>query len=493
MNVAEIRQRIFDQMDYFPDLQQYRDSVVRRMNDRRINDHYQRISDSAHWLFLQTETDMQIRANISGTGEAVSADNTVFFQVNDSNKRQILTPNTSIHYSGSAPTAASTLRFTLQMEGQTLVDESSNEYRIVRIKPNTSDASLSEMFIEPLFPSVEAVPNDGWAKSTNADITNFTIRFDRYPLPADCIEVLGVVDRDDDRGRLLQIDRKREEFAFLDRDNQGEPFVLIEDDSIIDEPPLNAPTATAGIAGTPGNVLKSATEYEYKYTIYSEGRESPCSEAVSVTTGSTTPSVALSNLDNTGWFAANPPSYFDSGKIKIIYRRDKTNNGQWLMVGTVASTTTTFTDNELVPSSSFEYLNSTTYKFNTNSEVRRFNDPGPRQYVRVWYSAGSDRKLSIRYHKRPRDLVSDTDTPIWPRQYHHLLIYATLEDMFLQMQETTQAGIFRARAEALLVQMRRRYLSRDDQRKRFMRFDRPRRFRVFGTPGTSFSGADGLS
>ena len=145
------------------------------------------------------------------------------------------------------------------------------------------------------------------------------------------------------------------------------------------------------------------------------------------------------------------------------------------------------------PSRLSMYLNSTTYKFNTNSEVRRFNDPGPRQYVRVWYSAGSDRKLSIRYHKRPRDLVSDTDTPIWPRQYHHLLIYATLEDMFLQMQETTQAGIFRARAEALLVQMRRRYLSRDDQRKRFMRFDRPRRFRVFGTPGTSFSGADGLS
>ena len=488
MNVAEIRQRIFDQMDFSPNIQQYKDSVVRRMND-----HYQRISDSAPWLFLQTETDMQIRANISGTGEVVSASNTVFFQVNGSNTRQLLTPSTSIHYSGSAPVATSTLDFTLEMEGQTLVDEDSKEFRIVRIKPHAANPALQEMFIEPIFVANQLNLADGWDKSTNADITDFTIRFDRYPLPADCIEVLGVVDRDDDRGRLLQIDRKREEFAYLDRDNQGEPFVLIEDDSIIDEPPLNAPTATAGIAGTPGNVLKSSTEYEYKYTIYSEGRESPCSEVVSVTTGSTTPSVALSALDNTGWFAANPPSYLDSGRIKIIYRRDKTNNGQWLMVGTVASTTTTFTDNELVPSSSFEYLNSTVYKFNTNSEVRRFNDPGPRQYVRVWYSAGSDRKLSIRYHKRPRDLVSDTDTPIWPRQYHHLLIYATLEDMFLQMQETTQAGIFRARAEALLVQMRRRYLSRDDQRKRFMRFDRPRRFRVFGTPGTSFSGADGLS
>jgi hypothetical protein len=65
--------------------------------------------------------------------------------------------------------------------------------------------------------------------------------------------------------------------------------------------------------------------------------------------------------------------------------------------------------------------------------------------------------------------------------------------MFLQMQETQQAGIFRSRAEQMITQMRRRYLSRDDTRKRFMRFDRPRRFQVFGPPGTNFSGADGLS
>ena len=62
MNVAEIRQRIFDQMDYNPDLQQYRDSVVRRMSDQ-----YQAINDSAHWLFLQTEKELQLRAKVSGS------------------------------------------------------------------------------------------------------------------------------------------------------------------------------------------------------------------------------------------------------------------------------------------------------------------------------------------------------------------------------------------------------------------------------------------
>ena len=161
------------------------------------------------------------------------------------------------------------------------------------------------------------------------------------------------------------------------------------------------------------------------------------------------------------------------------------------MDGTVGSTTTTFTDNELIPSDAFEYLNSTVYKFNTNSEIRRFNDPGPRQYIRIWYSAGSARKLSIRYHFRPRDLVSDNDTPVWPRQYHQLLIYAVLEDMFLQMQDTTQAGIFRSRGEQMLMQMRRRYLTRDDTRKKFARFDEPRGNRGIGPVSTTFFGANG--
>jgi hypothetical protein len=75
MNLAELRQRVFDQMDFNPDLQQYRDSVV-----RRLNDHYLRISDSAHWLFLQKETKIALKKEIEGvaatTTITVSAANT---------------------------------------------------------------------------------------------------------------------------------------------------------------------------------------------------------------------------------------------------------------------------------------------------------------------------------------------------------------------------------------------------------------------------------
>ena len=486
MNVAEIRQRIFDQMDFNPDIQQYRDSVV-----RRINDHYQRISDSAHWLFLQKEAKLQLRQNITGSSSKI-------ITVGAANTRKV--------------NPAQGFDFTLEMEGQTLVDEDGTEFRIIRVQDKDT------MFIEPLrLGDIDNVldPSVGWVKATNSFITSYTIRFDRFALPRDCIEVLGFIDRDDDRGRLLQVDRKREEMAYLDRDNQGEPVAIIDDEMIIDEPPLEFPQGNttevgggAGLDGTPTsgfnvvnqhttsteNNLTPNTTYEYFYTIYREGRESPRSKVISVTTNATDNSEnVLSNLENTGWNSADTPSYLDSGKQKIIYRRDKTNDGPWFMIGVASSTTTTFTDSTLYPSNDFQHLKYSEFRFNDHDAIRRYDDHGPRQYIRVWYSPGSDRKVHMRYHRRPRDLVSDLHVPEWPRQYHHLLVYLTLEDMFLQMQETQQAGIFRSRAEQMITQMRRRYLSRDDTRKRFMRFDRPRRFQVFGPPGTNFSGADGLS
>ena len=59
------------------------------------------------------------------------------------------------------------------------------------------------------------------------------------------------------------------------------------------------------------------------------------------------------------------------------------------------------------------------------------------------------------------------------------------------MQDTTQAGIFRSRGEQMLMQMRRRYLTRDDTRKKFARFDEPRGNRGIGPVSTTFFGANG--
>tara|TARA_A100001391_G_scaffold202341_1_gene191640 strand:+ start:42 stop:1457 length:1416 start_codon:yes stop_codon:yes gene_type:complete len=468
MNVSEIRQRIFDQMDYNPDLQQYRDSVV-----RRINDQYERLCDMAHWLFLQKESTIQLRKAITGSS-------TVSFRVDGSNLRRLVSMQSSSVYSaktiGAAPSTFSTLTLTAEMEGQTLIDEDSNEYKIIRVRDS------NEMFIEP-----------SWQKTAGVDVTNFTIRFDRVALPQDCIEVLGVVDRDDDRGRLPNIDRKRTEIAYLDRDTTGEPLISIDDESFIDQSPINNPIATEGQTAASGNTpLVAGNTYEYMYTIQREGRESPTSKSVQITLSSSGTEVNLSNIDDTRWFAG--ANFDDSGILKLVYRRDVTNDGRWIMITTLTAGTTTYLDNDLVPTnasaSTFEFAQNTAFYYTNQRDIIKYENPGLRQYLRFWYTPEEDRVLHIRYHRRPRPLYSDTDAPEIPRQYHMILVYLTLEDVFLQLQEQNQATIFRMRGDDMIRQLRKRYLSRDDTRKRFSRWDSPARHRIVGDVTGDFLGAD---
>ena len=440
MNVSELRQRIFDQMDYFPDLQQYRDSVVRRLNDR-----YLELCDSAHWLFLQKEVELQIRAPITGSSTITLA--------RSSANHRLLTA------SGFTPT--------LEMLGQTLtLNTDSSEYTIVRVVG-------SSIYINTEF--------------SDSSATDFTITFDRYLLPDDCIEILGVVDRNSDRGRLLQIDRRREEFAYLDKDQSGDPSVVVEDEHIQDDPPFNNPTAGLLPTSSPTTQFLPNNTYEYKYTLYREGRESPPSLPVQVTTGAvSTVRIAISNLDDTGWYATASSTSSDSGVIKLIYRRDVTNDGRWFLVGSAESTVVAFVDERVDPRDAFAYQNNASFRYTSRNDYVRFVESGPRQYVRFWFTSDLDKKIHLRYHYRPATLVAETDSPQLPRQYHHLLVYMTLQEMFMQMQDTTQAQLFERRAQQLLVQLRRRYLTRDDVKKRFMRFDRPRRFKnVYGAPTIS--------
>ena len=445
MNVSEIRQRIFDQMDYFPDLQQYRDSVVRRMNDR-----YQELCDSAHWLFMQKEREITVRAAVEGTSATIGIQVT-----SSSNPRKV----TAV---GFTPT--------LEMEGQTLTNTTTEkEFTIVRVEDSNN------FFI-----------NDDWdGTSDGSTVYNWKVTFQKFMLPEDCIEVLGYMDRDADRGKLLFIGRRREEFAYLDADNSGDSGVVIEDEHIIDDPPVNVPTANAQTATViTNNLLTNGVTYEYKYTIYREGRESPPSLPVQVTVPSTgSNEVALDNMDDTGFYtSATATSTTDSGMYKLVYRRDVTNDGKWMLVGSVASNNTSLVDDELHPKSTFVFQNSASYRYSSSTEVLRWADPGPRQYVRFWYTPGADKVYHLRYHYRPKDLVADNDVPEMPRQYHNLLVYITLQDMFLQMQDLTQSQVFERRAEQVKIQLRRRFLTRDDQNLRFKRFDRPRGGRGIGTP-----------
>tara|TARA_Y100000004_G_scaffold78964_1_gene88828 strand:+ start:894 stop:2951 length:2058 start_codon:yes stop_codon:yes gene_type:complete len=118
--------------------------------------------------------------------------------------------------------------------------------------------------------------------------------------------------------------------------------------------------------------------------------------------------------------------------------------------------------------------------------VETLDETGPRQYLRFWKTPDSDYKVEVRYHRRPRRLQADQDTPEWPPQYHHYLVYAALKDICMQHGMTNHSTMYERRAEEILQRMKNKYLSRTDRIHIRRGFDRSMREReVFGVPSKS--------
>ena len=423
-SLKELIQRVHDQLDFNPDLQQYKDSVV-----RRINHHYLEVCDNDHWLFLQKTADISLKKKVEGSSSA------------------------TISISGTEPrlVTGSGTSFSSAMEGQTFVGPDGLEITVGAVV-DTTTLYLTDKYA-------------GGVVSASAD---WSIRFDRYAMPNDCIEALGFMDRADDRGRLRFIDRRREELEFLDKDDTGEPFVIIEDDHLSLRPPFEAP-ALAGALDPAMVGLSSGEEFEYFYTFVYKGKESPPSPVATIKLGSGHNYVAIANLENTQYVHSSTGR--ESKKLKRIYRRSKTGEGRFYKVEDVESSVTATSDKHKIPLYAQD-LDHVTY----------FIEHGPRQMVRFWYTSDQDRAIQMRYHYRPPRLQADADHPVWPVQYHHLLVYRALQDIMLQHGAAGQAQLFQGRAEALLKKMRNRYLSRTDRKFVRRAFDNRRAAYRFSPP-----------
>ena len=255
---------------------------------------------------------------------------------------------------------------------------------------------------------------------------------------------------------------------FLDKDDAGEPFVVIEDDHLSMRPPFEAPALAAAL--DPLLVgLASGEEFEYFYTFVYEGKESPPSPVASIKLGSGHNYVAIANLENTQYFHSGTGR--ESKKLKRVYRRSKIGEGRFYKIEDVESSATATTDKYKIPLYAQD-LDHVTY----------FIEHGPRQMVRFWYTSDQDRAIQMRYHYRPPRLQADADHPAWPVQYHHLLVYRALQDIMLQHGAAAQAQLFQRRAEDLLKKMRNRYLSRTDRKFVKRAFDNRRASYRFSPP-----------
>jgi len=423
VNFKELRQEVNSALDYNPDLAAYRDQV-----SRVVNRHYIRISAQYPWLFLQKAEDMNLKAKVEGSAGVTAA-------VAAGNNRLVVGVNTT---------------FDASWEGQTFII-GGDEYTIGKVTTTTA------MYVTQEIPTTTAT-------------TSWSVEFRRYALPTQCSEILGIMSRADDRGRLMFIDRRKEEEHYLDRDTTGDPILFIEDDHMTTRAPIEAPNLTVGTASvSPTTALKNSNEYEYCYTFDFEGIESPPSLVATATTNSTgNPQITVDRLEDTQWWdsdtGAGSGALVLSGKYKNLYRRDKTNSGRWVRIASLTSALKGFTDDEILIGNSGETGKLDVYNHDDYFTLYSLQ---PVQHIRAWYTAGTDIAVEIRYAAAVQRMQADFDVPEWPTQYHHLLVYKSLEDICMQHGMIGQSQLYERRSREMLRAMKDKWLAR--QARQFIR------------------------
>jgi|TARA_R100000030_G_scaffold38518_1_gene28845 hypothetical protein len=481
VNLKEIREEINSALDYNPDLKQYDDNLT-----RVINRHYLQVSSQYQWLFMQKRYEFMIRADIDGSStDTLTGDGT----------RKVVLPTT---------TGAGIKNLPSDIEGKTLV--------INNVKYTITRYVDARTFIidQPL---------------DSGTYTSWKIQYVIYPMPKDSIEVLGIMDRGivtnetvtyssdttsstltaPNRGRFMFLDARKEENLYLDRADTGDPFVSIEEmPPAIVRPPDYAPVLFDFEHGD--GLLIAGQTYEYCYTFLYAGQESSPSPVSSVTlpTSGKKYRVVLDKLIDTS--AHRSSGSTDTGRLKKIYRRLvnplvdpklivatrlDSGVGNWRHIATVKEDTGKYVDEgkELTTATvvgSDGTLSDTVDPTGDLFDLALLDESGPRQYLRLWYTPKSDYMVEARYHKRPFRLVNDSDSPDWPVQYHHYLVYSALKDIAMQHGMATYSQLYEARAKDLLERMKSKYLSRSDRMYVRRGFDRAMADRErFGIPSKS--------
>jgi len=411
-NLGEILQDLHDKLDFNPDLKPYKNSLI-----RRVNDHYREVCTENPWLFLQKTITLQLRATVDGS-TGVTA------EVPSANRRRVDGTGTSWR----ADMAGMTITFGT---GTSAVD-----YVIQSV-----DADNQYLYLTRTAPGAIAATTD------------WHIRYPQYTLPADFVDLLGLVSRTDGLGELRFIDRAQENAADLEgiAAGTGTSYMAYLVDTIHDTPPSSAPT----VATQSGGSLEAATEYAYAYAWVREGREGPMSPIATIETTMSDKTVRITPASSEWRLPSGGGSpTLESGIHRALYRRDDTNDGAWLRITTLTVNSPIYYDDaDVLPEYAPNLL-----------EVDAPGWSGPREQIRFWYTAGEDRELELRYHYQPPPLIADTDRPHLPRQRESMLVDLVMQELTQKVGDDRGYKHYSARVKEHREKMIGKHLRRSKQR-----------------------------
>ena len=468
MNLRNYREQLKSNTDYFPSNSDYQDEM-----DDIINNSYFEVWNAMRWNFSQKTIFIPFFPDITSSRAAdVTASITRF-------QRNVVFSAAVTALQGGTP-----------WEGQ-VIELDGIEYKILKMESQT------ELRL--------AKPYRG---ETLAADTDWVIKHKFYYLPEDAQELLNLSHRDAPivdsglvGGKQINISNFMEERANLDLDKTSTYADYYVNLSPIVIPPGEKTGLEAEEVAIPAASIPDAYNLEVCWAYITEGgRVGPLSEPEEVVTGTAEQNNAwqinvsfLTHDDQD----VQAPTYLPAtdtytnqfeGLRKVIFFNQNYNHTTGVRLGrpcwrAVTKYGITPSQDEHLAVVADDVDKEETIYFQEQISAgnpRYIENDGQhlriRPYPRIdgWdvyneYTAGPpiapEERLSygqMRYIYKPQKLCASTDTPEMPYEFHQLILYQALKDLYLKHSNLQLSGMYSARLDAEIKKLKQRYTARRD-------------------------------
>jgi hypothetical protein len=495
MNLQDLRSKVKNITDYTPELQTYQDQV-----DDLVNDAFYSIWTAKRWKFSQVQDFIKIYPdlNFGRTGKNIN----------------VLNGSRRVTFSGSVPSLLAEVSLgpfsshdTSKSYGSTgsayegeLIQINGREYTILKIVSDT------EIRLAEPYRGGNVVDNTSWVVKK---------RF--YDLPEDCLELLNLSHRDVPAvsgqrppfGKVNGLAKRREEDI-----NLREDYTANYAECYVDTPPINVPPAEKlkelSQVYDAGATIPPNTYFEICWAFYYLGAKiGPLSEPLlfkSQGTNQGGPSTSIITLQFSTFddkpIAAQAfnnivdiaPNKFE-GLRKVLFYNSNFNPATgkrlglpvWRAItfGSIASSEGSTVDSHkpiIVSDENSQVVLQFINSFNGgNPRYVEWDGSIPRirPYPRInafdFYNpaqAGGEilpkadeeyfRRLEVRYMKKPLRMGLATDTPQMPYEFHQLVVYGVLEDIYNKSGNLELGATYRKKIEKAILGLEKRYVDSVD-------------------------------
>lgn len=468
-NLKSLRNKIKNIIDYAPDLQVFNDQV-----DDIINDAYLSIWTEKRWNFARKEAQFDFHPDITPNRDDING-----------------IPNANVQPGSRYVTlSVSVDRLNSDWEGQP-IEIQGREYIISKVMSKT-----------------EIILTEPFRGSSNSDELNWLIKYRWYYLPSDVSELLYMGMRDypfiaggSSTGKMFAIENRPEESFNLRVDKKGENA-----EAYIWGAPINIPagekTVLTQVVGTAEYNFDADSSLEVCWAFEKAGQYGPLSEPDTIKFGGVgafaiglkvgfvswddqeivADSIQLKDMRPTQHEGLRKVIFWNANydrqsgerlgkpKWKHFNKAGTTRNLQTYLLEVIADDTEGYVEclfgTAQIDSGNKEYIeyDGQILTFRTYPRVDGFDMTELKTAGGDYPILGEDfyKQAIIRYLYKPKALTMSTDSPEMPYEFHQLIVFKALEDVYLKLGSASMANTYRKRIDKEIDSLRKRYIDRID-------------------------------